>query len=83
MVNELTEKRHAGSVCWIVPIDETEVGISYQCLRTRCQVVVRIHNSAWCTECHKSVADRVRWWRERWQMEHPAKMSGKRWIRRR
>jgi hypothetical protein len=32
---------------------------------------------------HKSVADRIRWGRERWQMEHSTKMVGQCRIRRR
>jgi hypothetical protein len=84
MDNELTEKCYAGSVCWIVPVDQLKVGIGYQRHRARCEIVVRIHNPARCTELHKCVANRIRWRGERWQItEHPAKMSGQRWIRRR
>jgi hypothetical protein len=84
MVKELTEKRQASSVRWIVPVDQLEIGIRYQRDRACCQIVVRIHDPARSTEGHKSVADGIRWRCERWQItEHPTKMSGQRWIRRR
>src|SRR6266566_2944267 len=84
MVNELTEERHTGRVRWIVSVDQLKVGIRYQCHRACCQIVVRIHNPARTAELHKSVANRIRWRRERWQItEHPAKISGQRWIWRR
>src|SRR5262245_2357883 len=81
MVKELTEKSNAGRVIWIVLVNETEIGIYDQCHRTRSQVVVRIHDAAGSTELHQCVANRIRWWRERWQMEHSTKMPGQRWIR--
>src|SRR5262245_56284400 len=81
MVKELTEKSNASGVTWIVPVDETEIGIHDQSHRTRCQVVVRIHYPARSAEIHKSVANRIRWRREWWQVEHPTKMPGERWIR--
>src|SRR5207249_11989045 len=84
MVKELPEEPHASGVGWIVPVDQLKVGIGYQCHRACGQIVVRIHNPAWSTEIHKSVANRIRWRRERWQItEHPTKVSGQRWIRRR
>src|SRR5262249_17591675 len=83
MVNELTKKSNAWSVCWIVLIDETQVGISYQCFGTRGQIVVRIHDPARSTEVHQSVANRIRGRCERRSVEHPTKMPGQRWIRRR
>ena len=50
MVQELTEKRYAGSVSWIVPVDQTEIGIHDQRHRARCQIVVRIQNPTQLTE---------------------------------
>src|SRR5437773_10315738 len=82
MVKELAEERHTGSVGWIVSVDQLKVGIRYQRFRACCQIVVRIHNPARYTELHKSVANRIRWRGERWQItEHPTKMSGQRWRR--
>jgi hypothetical protein len=84
MVKELPEECYAGSVRWIVTVDQLKVGIRYQCHRARCQIVVRIHNPARATELHKSIANGIRWRRKRGQVtEHPTKISGQRWIRRR
>jgi hypothetical protein len=84
MVKELAEERHASGMGWIVPVDQLKVGVRYQRHRACCQIVVRIHNPAWSTELHKSIANRIRWRGERWQItEHPAKISGQRWVRRR
>src|SRR4029453_4158417 len=83
MVNELAEERHSSGMGWIVPVDQTEIGICYQRLRACCQIVVGIHDPARTTELHKSVANRIRWRREGRQItEHPTKISGQRWIRR-
>src|SRR4029453_16963664 len=84
MVKELAEERHSSGMGWIVPVDELKVGIRYQRHRACCEIVVRIHNPTRSTELHKSVANRVRWRREgRKITEHPTKISGQRWIRRR
>jgi hypothetical protein len=84
MVNELAEEGHASGMGWIVPVNQTEIGIRYQRHGACCEIVVRIHNPARLTELHESVANRIRWRGERWQItEHPTKMSGQRWIRRR
>src|SRR5213076_1622207 len=84
MVKELAEERHASGVGWIVPIDQLKVGIRYQRHRACCEIVVRIHDPACPTQFHESVANRIGWRRERWQItEHPTKISGQRWIRRR
>src|SRR4029077_1912844 len=80
MVKELPEERHASGMGWIVPVDQTEIGIHDQRHRARCQIVVRIHNPARSTELHKSVANRIRWRRELRQMEHATKMCGQGWI---
>jgi hypothetical protein len=52
MVKELTEKRQASSVRWIVPVDQLEIGIGYQRDRACCQIVVRIHNPTRSAEVH-------------------------------
>jgi hypothetical protein len=75
MVKELTEKRYPGSMSWIVPVDQTEIGIHDQGLRTRRQIVIRVQDPTQPTKLHKSVAHRIRWRREFRQMEHPTKIS--------
>ena len=77
MIKKLTEKRYAGSMSWIVPVDQLKVGIGYQRNRTCCQIVVRIQDPTETAQIHKRVANGVRWRRERWQItEHPTKTSG-------
>ena len=82
MVEELTEKRYPGGVSRIVPVNQLKVGIGYQRNRTRYQVVVRIQNSAQAAQLHKSIANRISWRSERWQVaKHATKTPGHRHIR--
>jgi hypothetical protein len=74
MIKELTEKRDSGSVSWIISIHQTEIGIRYQRHRARCQIIIRIQDPTFSTKLHKSVANRIRWRRELWQMEHATKI---------